>query len=127
MQLSPAAFLTGGGLTVRARPHLSARRLDHGAAGERRALGCHPPFGGTRERRTHAGAGGGWVWVVVLEGGSAGAGAGVGSGWLRLGGGGAACGRVSARRVTFSRTVERRGAGLSASWAVSAAARAGSC
>ena len=61
--------------------------------------------------------------------GSAGAGPAAGSGWLRLTITGAAAGWASTRKLTFSRTVERRRAARSASCAVStsADARAGSC
>src|SRR6478735_4308865 len=76
---------------------------------------CYSPL---PKRRDHHPARRGWVSVVVSEAGSAGAGPGEGSGWLRLAVG-AASGWVSARKLTFSRTVERRRAALSASWVVS--------
>src|SRR6266851_8165646 len=79
---------------------------------------CYSPL---PKRRDHHPARRGWVSVVVSEAGWAGAGAGDGSGWLRLTGA-AASGWVSTRKLTFSRTVERRRAALSASWAVSASA-----
>jgi hypothetical protein len=84
-------------------------------------------------RRDHHPARRGWVSVVVSEPGcSAGAGAGDGDGagslWLTGAGGAAGC--ASTMKLTFSRTVERRFAALSASCAAvstSAGACAGSC
>jgi hypothetical protein len=65
------------------------------------------------KRRDHHPARRGWPSSLAAEAGSAGAGA-DGSGWLRLTGA-AASGRASTRKLTFSRTVDRRRAALSAS------------
>jgi hypothetical protein len=84
------------------------------------------------KRRDHHPARRGWVSVAVSEvgcsaGAGAGAGDGAGSAWLTDGG---AAGCASTKKLTFSRTVERRFAALSASCAAvstSAGTCAGSC
>jgi hypothetical protein len=72
------------------------------------------------KRRDHHPALRGWLSPVASGAGSAGAGAGS----FRLAPTGAAAGWASAKKLTFSRTVERRRAALSASCAVSASAEA---
>src|SRR5450631_1734297 len=77
---------------------------------------CYSPL---PKRRDHQPARRGWVSSVDSGAvSSAGGGAGdavVGSGWLRLTAAAAASGRASTMKLTFSRTVERRRAALSAS------------
>jgi hypothetical protein len=73
------------------------------------------PYSPLPKRRDHHPARRGWVSVAVSEAGwAAGAGGAGGSGWLGLTGG-AASRWASTRKLTFSRTVERRRAALSAS------------
>src|ERR1700738_53603 len=91
---------------------------------------CYSP---PPNRRDHHPARRGWVSVVVSEPGrstGAGAGDGDGAGSLWLTGAGGAAGCASTKKLTFSRTVERRFAALSASCAAvstSAGACTGSC
>jgi len=67
-------------------------------------------------RRDHHPARRGWVSVVVSEAGwLAGAGDAAGSGWLGVAEDVAASRGASTRKLTFSRTVERRRAARSAS------------